>query len=63
MIESVRALTAGSGTWQETTEHTSGQVRLYESLVAPWALPFDRLVPPPIGLSLFAVGRPRVHAA
>ena len=41
----------------KTTEHTSGQVRLYENLVAPWALPLDRLVPPPIGLSLFAVGR------
>ena len=41
----------------KTTEHTSGQVRLYENLVAPWALPLDRWVPPPIGLSLFAVGR------
>ena len=40
-----------------TTEHTSGQVRLFERLVAPWALPLDRLMPPPIGLSLFAVGR------
>jgi SAM-dependent methyltransferase len=47
----------------KTTEHTTGQVRLYEKLIAPWALPLDRLVPPPIGLSLFAVGRPRVHAA
>jgi 2-polyprenyl-3-methyl-5-hydroxy-6-metoxy-1,4-benzoquinol methylase len=47
----------------KTTVHTTGQVRLYEKLVAPWALPLDRLVPPPIGLSLFAVGRPRVHAA
>ncbi len=46
-----------------TIEHTSGQVRLFEQLVAPWALPLDRLVPPPIGLSLFAVGRARVHAA
>src|SRR5215212_2421286 len=40
-----------------TTEHTSGQVRLFEQLVAPWALPLDRLVAPPLGLSLFAVGR------
>ena len=24
------------------TEHTSGQVRLFERLVAPWALPLDR---------------------
>jgi hypothetical protein len=41
-------------------EHTSGQVRLFEQLVAPWALPLDRLLPPPIGLSLFAVGRARI---
>ena len=46
-----------------TTEHTSGQVRLFEQLVAPWALPLDRLVAPPVGLSLFAVGRARVHTA
>jgi 2-polyprenyl-3-methyl-5-hydroxy-6-metoxy-1,4-benzoquinol methylase len=45
------------------TEHTTGQVRLFDRLVAPWALPIDRLVPPPIGLSLFAVGRARPHAA
>jgi len=47
----------------KTTEHTSGQVRLFERLVAPWALPLDRAVPPPIGLSLFAVGRARMHSA
>lgn len=46
-----------------TTEHTSGQVRLFERLVAPWALPLERLAPPPIGLSLFAVGHARLHAA
>jgi hypothetical protein len=44
-------------------EHTSGQVRLFEQLVAPWALPLDRLLPPPIGLSLFAVGRARISQA
>lgn len=42
------------------TEHTLDQVRLFERFVAPWALPLDRLVPPPIGLSLFAVGRAHV---
>ena len=41
------------------TEHTSGQVRLFDRLVAPWALPLERIVTPPIGLSLFAVGRAR----
>lgn len=45
------------------TEHTSNQVRLFDRLVAPWALPLERVVTPPIGLSLFAVGRARVHAA
>lgn len=45
------------------TEHTSSQVRLFDRFVAPWALPIERLVPPPVGLSLFAVGRARVHAA
>ena len=45
------------------TEHTSDQVGLFERFVAPWALPLDRLVAPPVGLSLFAVGRARVHTA
>ena len=47
----------------KTIEHTSGQLRLFEQLVAPWALPLDRLVAPPIGLSLFAVGRAPTAAA
>lgn len=42
-----------------TTAHSRTQVKLYEALVAPWALPLERLVPPPIGLSLVAVGRRR----
>jgi SAM-dependent methyltransferase len=45
------------------TEHTSSQVGLFDRFVAPWALPIERLVPPPIGLSLFAVGRPLVQTA
>lgn len=45
------------------TEHSTPQVRLFDRLVAPWALPLERLVPPPIGLSLFAVGRARTSAA
>ena len=44
------------------TEHTTGQVRLFDRFVAPWALPLERLIIPPIGLSLFAVGRARAHA-
>jgi len=45
------------------TEHTSHQVRFFDRFVAPWALPLERLVTPPIGLSLFAVGRARRPAA
>ena len=36
--------------------HSLTQVKLFETLVAPWALPLERLVPPPLGLSLMAVG-------
>jgi hypothetical protein len=39
--------------------HSLGQVRLFDNFIAPWALPGERLVPPPIGLSLIAVGRRR----
>lgn len=38
--------------------HSLSQVRLFERLVAPWALPLERIITPPIGLSLMAVGRP-----
>ena len=40
--------------------HSPSQVKLFETLIAPWALPLERLVPPPIGLSLAIVGRRRV---
>jgi 2-polyprenyl-3-methyl-5-hydroxy-6-metoxy-1,4-benzoquinol methylase len=40
----------------KSTAHSLVQVRLFETLVAPWALPLERLMPPPIGLSLVAVG-------
>ena len=39
--------------------HSPMQIKLFEALVAPWALPLDRLIPPPVGLSLVAVGRRR----
>jgi 2-polyprenyl-3-methyl-5-hydroxy-6-metoxy-1,4-benzoquinol methylase len=39
--------------------HSAHQIALFETLVAPWALPLERIVPVPVGLSLFAVGRPR----
>jgi hypothetical protein len=41
----------------KSTRHSPLQVKLFETLVAPWALPLDRLIPPPVGLSLVAVGR------
>ena len=37
--------------------HSLDQVRVFERFVAPWALPLERLIPPPIGSSLVAVGR------
>jgi 2-polyprenyl-3-methyl-5-hydroxy-6-metoxy-1,4-benzoquinol methylase len=42
-----------------TRVHSVGQVKMFERLVAPWALPLEHLVRPPIGLSLVAVGRRR----
>jgi 2-polyprenyl-3-methyl-5-hydroxy-6-metoxy-1,4-benzoquinol methylase len=39
--------------------HSSRQIATFESLVAPWALPLERVVPVPVGLSLVAIGQPR----
>ncbi len=36
--------------------HSRSQVKLFDRLVAPWALPIDRVFAPPIGLSLLGVG-------
>ena len=36
--------------------HSVSQVKLFERLVAWWALPLERLITPPVGLSLMAVG-------
>jgi ubiquinone/menaquinone biosynthesis C-methylase UbiE len=44
----------------KSTKHSAEQVRLFETLVAPWALPLERLLAPPIGLSLIAVGRKNI---
>jgi SAM-dependent methyltransferase len=40
-----------------STLHSALQIRLFETLVAPWALPLERVISPPIGLSLVAVGQ------
>jgi 2-polyprenyl-3-methyl-5-hydroxy-6-metoxy-1,4-benzoquinol methylase len=40
-----------------STAHSATQVRLFDTLVAPWALPLERLIAPPVGLSLVAVGQ------
>jgi SAM-dependent methyltransferase len=42
----------------KSTAHSSRQIALFETLIAPWALPLERVIPMPIGLSLVAVGRP-----
>jgi 2-polyprenyl-3-methyl-5-hydroxy-6-metoxy-1,4-benzoquinol methylase len=43
----------------KTRVHSLDQVRLFETFVAPWALPLERMITPPIGLSLMAVGKRR----
>jgi hypothetical protein len=43
----------------KTRHHSVEQVKLFERFVAPWALPIERLIPPPLGSSLVAVGRKR----
>jgi SAM-dependent methyltransferase len=40
-----------------STQHNAAQIRLFETLIAPWALPIERFIAPPVGLSLVAVGR------
>ena len=40
----------------KTRHHSLDQVRLFERFVAPWALPLERMIPPPLGSSLAAVG-------
>jgi cyclopropane fatty-acyl-phospholipid synthase-like methyltransferase len=42
---------------RKARRHSLPQVKLFDALVAPWALPVERAIPPPIGLSLVAVGR------
>jgi SAM-dependent methyltransferase len=37
--------------------HSLTQVKIFDALVAPWALPIEQVLTPPIGLSLIAVGR------
>jgi 2-polyprenyl-3-methyl-5-hydroxy-6-metoxy-1,4-benzoquinol methylase len=41
----------------KSTAHSLAQVKLFDSMIAPWALPLEQLVAPPIGLSLLAVGK------
>jgi hypothetical protein len=43
----------------KSREHSLTQVRVFDTFIAPWALPGERLLAPPIGLSLIAVGRRR----
>jgi len=40
-------------------EESASQIGLFDRFVAPWAERIEKLVPPPIGLSLIAVGRTR----
>jgi len=40
----------------KSTAHSMAQVKIFDNLIAPWALPLESLIPPPVGLSLVAVG-------
>jgi 2-polyprenyl-3-methyl-5-hydroxy-6-metoxy-1,4-benzoquinol methylase len=40
----------------KSTAHSPAQVKIFDNLIAPWALPLESVIPPPIGLSLMAVG-------
>ena len=40
----------------KSTAHSVTQVKIFDSLIAPWALRLESLIPPPVGLSLIAVG-------
>ena len=40
----------------KSTSHSLTQVKIFDNLIAPWALPLETLIPPPVGLSLVAVG-------
>ena len=40
----------------KSTAHSLAQVKIFDNLIAPWALPLESLIPPPLGLSLVAVG-------
>ena len=41
----------------KSTAHSLTQVKIFDNLIAPWALPLESLIPPPLGLSLVAVGQ------
>jgi hypothetical protein len=43
--------------------HSTREIALFETLVAPWALPLEQFVTVPIGLSLVAVARPKRQPA
>ena len=41
---------------KKSRTHSLAQVKIFDRFIAPWALPLERMIPPPIGLSLAAVG-------
>jgi SAM-dependent methyltransferase len=38
-------------------DEDAGQIVVFDRFIAPWAEPLERLIPPPFGLSLIAIGR------
>ncbi len=42
---------------RRTSEENPAQIALFDRFIAPWAERVERLLPPPFGLSLIAIGR------
>ena len=38
-------------------DEDAGQIVVFDRFIAPWAEPLERLIRPPFGLSLIAIGR------
>ena len=42
---------------RKINEEDPGQIRIFDRYIAPWAERVEQLLPPPVGLSLIAIGR------
>ena len=42
---------------RKINEEDAGQIQIFDRYIAPWAERIEQLLPPPVGLSLIAIGR------